>query len=172
MGASVDPLAANKAIAWSLFEALRDGRFQDAIDLLDPDGVWFNAVSPPYVAQTMKAFRAQLRVMERGLLDNPCAFVLDHILAEGDEVAMEFHQEGTLKDGRPMDLAYAVFMRIRDGRIVELREHADTDYAARLYAEFFDGSDNAMMNAWREILEHEERPGPEDVVADYLKPSR
>jgi uncharacterized protein len=167
---SADRLDENKRIAWSLFESLRDGRFQDAIDLLDPDGIWWNAASPPYLAQTMKAFRAELRVMERGFVDNPRAYVLDHVVAEGDEVAMEFHQEGTLSDGRPIDLAYAVFVRIRDGRIVEVREHADTEYGARLYAEFFDKGDNEMLRAWRQILEQEEQLAPDDVVAGYLKP--
>jgi hypothetical protein len=118
----------------------------------------------------MKAFRAELRVMERGLVDNPLAFVLDHIMAEGDEVAMEFHQEGKLSDGRPIEMGYAMFVRIRNGKIVELREHADTEYGARLYAEFFTSEGNPMLAAWREILEHEEDLRPDEVVWDYLRP--
>lgn len=169
MSESSQQLEENKRVAWSLFEALRDRRFQDAIDVLDPEGIWWNCVSPPYVAQTMKAFRAELRVMERGLVDNPLAFVLDHIIAEGDEVGMEFHQDGELADGRSNEMGYAVFVRIQNRKIVELREHADTEYGARLYADFFASEDNAMLAAWREILEHEEGVRPDEVVSDYLR---
>jgi ketosteroid isomerase-like protein len=163
-------LEENKQIAWSLFEALRDGRFQDAIDVLDPEGIWWDYVNPPYIPQTMKAFRAELRVMERGLLDNPLAFVLDRAVAEGDTVALGLHQEGRLSSGRPIYLGYAIFVRIRDRKIVELHEHADTEHGARLYAEFFTSEDNPMLAAWRDILEHEEGLRPDEVVWDYLRP--
>jgi ketosteroid isomerase-like protein len=58
------------------------------------------------------------------------------MVSEGDKVAAEVRIKGrTATGGLPYNNLYALFFWIRDGKIVEVREHLDTAYAReRLFA--------------------------------------
>jgi uncharacterized protein len=51
------------------------------------------------------------------------------MIAEGDIVVMEFDAEFTLHDGDHYHNQYCIVIRVRDGKIAEVREHADTLYS-------------------------------------------
>ena len=49
--------------------------------------------------------------------------------AEGERVALEAESHGTHKSGKKYNNHYHFLFRIRDGKIAEIREYADTAHA-------------------------------------------
>lgn len=119
--------AENAAIAWSFFAALRAGRFDEALALLDDSGTHWGG-SFPYQDHSLAGFKAKLRLVEQGVHDTPMGFVLVDQIAQGDRVVLELRNDGKLPDGRPYEMVYCFILRIRAGRIVSIREYADTAY--------------------------------------------
>jgi ketosteroid isomerase-like protein len=59
------------------------------------------------------------------------AFSFGEITAEADRVVLEWHVQGvTAATGRAYDNDYCAVFRVRDGRIVEVREFLDSLHAA------------------------------------------
>lgn len=54
------------------------------------------------------------------------------IIAEGDEVAMEYVARARTRNGRPYENFYAAHLTFRDGLITCLRTYADTTYLKSL----------------------------------------
>jgi len=121
--------APSEAVRISLvfFAALRERRFDDALDLLDDDGTHWGG-SFPYREHSLAGFKAKLRMVEQGIHNTPMDFVVVDCIGEGDRVVLELRNEGTLSDGRPYEMVYCFILKVRDGRIVSVREYADTAY--------------------------------------------
>jgi uncharacterized protein len=51
---------------------------------------------------------------------------IKNTVAEGDQVALEMASHGVLKNGRVYDNEYHLLMRLREGKIVAVREYYDT----------------------------------------------
>jgi ketosteroid isomerase-like protein len=126
--------AANKRVATAFFTLLRDRSFSEALDLLDPEGDYWIGAGPPYETRSLKLFRAELRVIERGVNPTPLKFVIDNVVAEGDQVVVELHNEGVLADGQPYEMIYCFVFVIRDERIVSVRQYADTKYGVERHS--------------------------------------
>jgi len=126
-GAETPALPGSAKIAWSFFAALRDGRFDEALDLLDDSGTHWGG-SFPYRDHPLAGFKAKLRLVEQGVHDTPMGFVLVDCVVQGDRVVLELRNDGKLPDGRPYEMVYCFILRIRDGRIASIREYADTAY--------------------------------------------
>ncbi|WP_157978700.1 nuclear transport factor 2 family protein [Nocardia aurea] len=133
---SVLSAVANGEIAWSFFAALRAGRFDEALDLLDDDGTHWGS-SHPYREHPMIGFKAKLRLVEQGVHTTPMGFVLVDLLTQGDKVVVELRNDGKLPDGRSYDMVYCFVLRIVGGRIVSIREYADTAYNRDLRPELY-----------------------------------
>lgn len=111
----------------AFFAALRERRFDDALELLDDDGTHWGG-SFPYREHSLAGFKAKLRMVEQGIHDTPMDFVVVDCVGEGDRVVLELRNEGKLADGRPYEMVYCFILTVRDGRIVSVREYADTAY--------------------------------------------
>jgi uncharacterized protein len=114
-------------IGSAFFAALRERRFDDALELLDDDGTHWGG-SFPYREHSLAGFKAKLRMVEQGIHDTPMDFVVVDCIGEGDRVVLELRNEGELGDGRPYEMVYCFILRVSDGRIVSVREYADTAY--------------------------------------------
>jgi ketosteroid isomerase-like protein len=114
-------------IGLAFFAALRERRFDDALDLLDDAGTHWGG-SFPYREHSLAGFKAKLRMVEQGIHDTPMDFVVMDYLGDGDRVVLELRNEGKLGDGRPYEMAYCFILQVRGGRIVSVREYADTAY--------------------------------------------
>lgn len=55
------------------------------------------------------------------------------MVAEGDKVAAEVRSRGDLTDGRVYENQYHMLFTLRQGKIVEVREYADTLLIANLF---------------------------------------
>jgi uncharacterized protein len=138
MSEAVDPaqVEENKRIVSSVFLALREGRFDDAFALMDDEGV-HRGGSYPYEPHPLAHFKTKLRLVQEGVHDTPMGFVIENVVAEGDQVVLELTNDGTFPDGRSYDIVYCFVCRVRDGKVVSMVEYADTKYAADLRPEIF-----------------------------------
>ena len=123
-------------IGSAFFAALRERRFDDAFELLDDDGTHWGG-SFPYREHSLAGFKAKLRMVEQGIHDTPMDFVVVDYVGEGDKVVLELRNEGNLGDGRPYEMVYCFILRVRDGRIVSVREYADTAYSRDMRPELY-----------------------------------
>ncbi len=57
---------------------------------------------------------------------------IDHITAEGDRVAVEAHGHAVLTNGQIYANTYHFLYILRDGKIIQQREHADSAYAYKV----------------------------------------
>jgi ketosteroid isomerase-like protein len=122
----------NAKLVWSFYEILRERRFDDALELLDDDGIYFPAAGgPDYEEWPLSAWKARLRLLEEGVLKTPTGFVLVHAVTEGDWVYMEMRNDGEL-DGKPYGQIYSVLHHVSDGKIDVVRQYSDTAYANQL----------------------------------------
>ena len=123
-------------IGSAFFAALRERRFDEAFELLDDDGTHWGG-SFPYREHSLAGFKAKLRMVEQGIHDTPMDFVVVDYVGEGDKVVLELRNEGNLGDGRPYEMVYCFILRVRDGRIVSVREYADTAYSRDMRPELY-----------------------------------
>jgi uncharacterized protein len=65
-------------------------------------------------------------------LDGPITFEIGDITTEGERVWFEAQSFAKLKDGHEYQNAYVFFMRIRNLKIIEYKEFADTYYVHRV----------------------------------------
>jgi len=61
--------------------------------------------------------------------DGPLTNQALRIFADGDTVIVESEGDGTTKAGKTYNNRYAIFYRLEDGQIVEIREYLDTAFA-------------------------------------------
>jgi ketosteroid isomerase-like protein len=120
-------VGANADLAWSYFELLGEGRQEEAHALLDDAGTyWQNGTRTTVPMAQMKALARKVT----GALPLPFTLVSSH--EAGDTVVLELESHGSRPDGLAYENVYCFLITVADGRILHLREHADTVAAAEL----------------------------------------
>ena len=127
MASEKDTEARNKKVIQAGFDAWRDGA-GSPFDLLAPDAKWTivgNAsVSRTYTSRqefidlVITPFNARL---SRRLVPS-----VRGLYTDGDMVIALFDAEAIARDGKPYKNTYTWYMRLRDGRIVEVIAFFDT----------------------------------------------
>jgi ketosteroid isomerase-like protein len=76
-----------------------------------------------------------LILMERvkSILKTPVKVEIRHVTAEENRVAVEFDGHAELENGQSYDNTYHFLYLLRDGKILEQREHADSAYAKTIF---------------------------------------
>lgn len=69
----------------------------------------------------------------KGVLATPVTVDIKHVTAEGDRVSVEFDGHALCADGRSYDNSYHFLYILRDGKILEQREHANSAYAQTIF---------------------------------------
>ena len=133
----------NKDIAWSYFEHLNHGRFDEAFALFGPGAKWWvsSRRCATEVAATMKAATRELF----GVV--PMQFTLHGAIEEGDQVSLEIESHAPLADGKVYNNVYCFVFTLRGGKVVDVHEYADTAYAAAALPEAGWAAENKN---WRE----------------------
>lgn len=130
----------NKEIITAGFEAWRTGT-GNLFDLLEADARWTIVGNAPVsrTYPTKQAFLDAVIIPFNQRLSQPLKPTVRGIFADGDTVIALFDGEGVARDCRPYRNTYAWFMRLRDGRIVEVTAFFDTveftDFWTRLKPE-------------------------------------
>ena len=62
------------------------------------------------------------------LFHEPPVVTVEQVLVDGDRAVAQFRAVGRAKSGKTYDNRYALWMRVADGKIAELREFYDTQH--------------------------------------------
>jgi uncharacterized protein len=73
-----------------------------------------------------KALLSDLYGLLGTLTTGPSKTIPNNIVADRDYVVVEARGEMTTKDGRPYNNEYCLVYRLKDGKIVEIREYQDS----------------------------------------------
>ncbi|SEG56005.1 hypothetical protein SAMN05216223_106245 [Actinacidiphila yanglinensis] len=124
-----------KAVVVRYVEAVRDGDLAVIRDSFAEDAVWI------YPGELSISGRWEgrdhivddfLGGMGTRLKEGaPLVIELTNVVAEGDQVVAEWSSKGTTAAGDAYDNRCSGTYTVRDGRIVEVREYADTHHVAR-----------------------------------------
>lgn len=125
---------ANRALITAIFDRLAEGDGAMFVASLDDDAV-LTVTGDSSWSGVHRGKAAILRdvfgVVSRRLSGRNRTRAT-RILADGDWVAVEARGEMTTADGRPYRNDYCLLYRLRDGRIVELKEYQDTAMCERV----------------------------------------
>ncbi len=122
----------NKALVGRFIALFSESRVDEAFALLSDDFHWQTWGSLPFSGRSDKA---TVRAAADGLRDafavKP-AWIVDHMIAEGDEVAVQCHTVGDTRGGFEYRNHYHLAVTIRDEQIVEILEYMDTQHCMEL----------------------------------------
>lgn len=125
-------LASNKALVSRFISLFSESRVDEAFALLSDDFYWYTWGSLPFSGRNDKA---TVRAAADGLRDafaiKP-AWVVDRMIAEGDEVAVQCHSDGQTRGGFHYRNNYHLAVTVRDELIVEILEYMDTQHCMDL----------------------------------------
>ena len=129
----------NKQIARSFFERLHARDIPGALDTLsDEVSYWIvgRREAIPSSGTHNKQAMARMFGAMMARLENGMDMTIKNAIAEGDQVSLEVESYGRLKNGRVYNNQYHMLMRVRDDRIVEVKEYLDTQHVYQTwYAE-------------------------------------
>lgn len=129
------PTTDNKEIVRRYFDAVNRGDLETITALLDDDAsFWVPPSLPDGVEFRGKANVLKLFTESVGLYDADAGLTVElhELTADEDRVAAELVIRGkAAADGGAYENWYHFLFRIRDGRIVAIREHLDSLYAFR-----------------------------------------
>lgn len=125
----------NKEVVRGYFDAVNRGDMATITALLDDEAsFWVPPSLPDGVVFRGKAMILKLFTESVGLYDPDAGLAVEIqcLTAEDDRVAVELKIRGrSAADGSDYENWYHFLFRVRDGRIVEIREHLDSLYAFR-----------------------------------------
>jgi uncharacterized protein len=116
----------NKALVLSWFEMLVAGDAAAAVGLIADDFEHFLPGTMPASGWHDKAGFLGSADMIGGATTGPMTFRIGDVVAEGDRVWFEAENEAALVSGGLYTNTFVMAVRVRDGKIVELKEFADT----------------------------------------------
>ena len=119
--------ARNKKVIQAGFDAWKDGT-GSPFDLLAPDATW-TIVGNASVSKTYKSRQEFLDLVIspfNARLSRRLVPAVRGLYADGDMVIALFDAEATARDGKPYRNTYTWYMRMRDGKIVEVIAFFDT----------------------------------------------
>lgn len=114
----------NKEIVKKFFSLSCQLKVSETMDMLADDAKWWIPTDRP---GGMTVSKEQMRGMISAfasILDKPPEFEFGRITAEDDRVCVEMTSRGGLtKGGAPYSNDYHMFVRVKDGKIVEVKEY-------------------------------------------------
>ena len=121
----------NKQIAIKFFEALSSGA-ETYLDFYNDDSIIWTAGT-----NAISGSRTKKEIIDfaQGILaafPNGIIFNIMSITAENERVAVEVQGEAIHASGEPYNNQYHFLLRIKNGKIVELKEYMDTQLAVKI----------------------------------------
>jgi ketosteroid isomerase-like protein len=119
-------MTTNKELALTWFQALVTGDADTAVSLLADDFRYFlTGTMPASGWWDREGFFTTVRMIG-GALDGPITMRIGDVTAEDDRVWFEAESEASLVNGVSYTNAYVIAVRVRDGKIAEMKEFTDT----------------------------------------------
>jgi uncharacterized protein len=127
--------ALNKQVVLQAYAALKAGNVAGYFDRMASD------VTVTYFGnhRFSRTFRGKGDIMENfvpPLLDRlagPIKITVTNAIAEGDQVFVEAQGESRTKDGLDYNNLYGIVLKLKDGKIAEIREYMDTELTKAIF---------------------------------------
>lgn len=120
---------ASRAITRELFDALSRSDVAAIDALYAEDFVLWSPGALPFSGTHDKVEALELTKLITAAFPQGLRFTIDAMTVEGERVAVEAHSEGMHASGRLYRNQYHFLVKIRDGKIVMLKEYMDTQHA-------------------------------------------
>lgn len=130
-------IAENKQVVLDFYAAGARGDMDACFSLLADDIVWTNIGTTKFsgtfsskqalVEQLLEPLFSQLKA---GITSN-----IERLIAEGDVVVAQTTGSAETHDGIPYNNAYCQVIRVRDGKIAEVKEYLDTALIDAVFGE-------------------------------------
>jgi ketosteroid isomerase-like protein len=117
----------NKELVREYWRVINEKQSSEVLKLCTDDfKFWFPGANGGFQTreQCRQTFDSIFDIFPQGLI-----FTLYEMTAEGERVALEAESHGLHSSGKPYNNHYHFLFRIRDGKIAEIREYADTAHA-------------------------------------------
>jgi ketosteroid isomerase-like protein len=129
-----DSASSQRALVERYFSMVQSGD-PEIGTLFSDDVCWIAPQSSP-VGRTHEGKTAVLELMGIGVglydMSHPMQIEFDAVAAQGEHVFVEMTLAATTGSGEPYRNHYVFVFRIREGKIVEIHEHLDTQHAQRM----------------------------------------
>ncbi len=122
-------IEANKKMIQDFFEALSVADVDRIVDAYAEDGTCWTSGNFPLSGTVGKA---QIRENAKGVLSvfpDKLKFTIHQMIAEDDRIVVEAESYGQHASGQVYNNQYLFLFRLRDGKIVEMKEYMDTMHA-------------------------------------------
>ena len=119
-------MATNKELALTWFQALVSGDAETAVSLIHDDFRYFLTGTMPASGWWDKDGFFASAQMFSGVLAGPITMRIGDVTAEDDRVWFEAESEAPLASGGTYANTYVIAVRVRDGKIVEMKEFSDS----------------------------------------------
>jgi uncharacterized protein len=106
------------------------------LDAMTEDATWWILGKPELFSSAGTKSKADMERIWRGLfsrMKNGLEMTVIGMVAEGEQVAAEVRSYADLTDGRVYENQYHMLFTLRRGKIVEVKEYADTLLIASMF---------------------------------------
>lgn len=122
-------LAATKQLALTFLDHCFKGNLEAVVAMLAPGATWWVLGDPQKLkvsgTRQVDQITRFLKNVRRGFPEGLQAEILG-VTAEGERVAIEASSTARMSNGQPYSNRYHFLIKVRDGRVLEMREYLDT----------------------------------------------
>jgi ketosteroid isomerase-like protein len=130
-----DTSESNKQIVLNGYAALKAGNVAGYLDSLSED------VTITYFGNHLftGTYRGKADIVDNYVplllarLDGPIKITVTNAIAEGDQVFVEAQGESRTRDGLSYNNLYGIILKLRGGKIAEIREYMDTELVKKVF---------------------------------------
>ncbi len=126
---------ANKQVVIDAYASIAAGNLEGFMNRLSDDVRWTFFGTHPY-AGTFHGKDDILKNLFGSLgekLEGPIKVHVKNVIAEGDQVVVEAQGESRTKDGRDYNNTYCLVLKLKAGKIAEIREYLDTELVSAIF---------------------------------------
>ncbi|MAT50992.1 MAG: hypothetical protein CMK32_07400 [Porticoccaceae bacterium] len=124
----------NKEIVRQLLSDISQWNIDEALAALDDRCQWWVAGHLPGLSGNFSKIEMgeTFRAMASTLVPSGLNITVDHMIAEGDFVAVEGHSDAMLPNGLSYQNQYHWKFQLRGGKVVSAKEYLDTQLVAEI----------------------------------------
>ena len=126
----------NKRTVREYLAHFRNAAISNLLDAMDEDATWWILGEPHLFPSAGTKSKADMERIWGGLfrhMKDGLEMTVIGMVAEEDKVAAEIRSHAELTDGRLYENQYHMLFTLRQGKIVEVREYADTLLIVHLF---------------------------------------
>jgi ketosteroid isomerase-like protein len=126
----------NKQAVLDFCGHFKKAAIHDLLNAMSDDATWWIIGNPHLFASAGAKSKADMKRIWGNLfghMEDGLEMSVIGMIAEGDKVAAEIRSHADLTDGRVYENQYHMLFTHRQGKIVEVREYADTLLIAKMF---------------------------------------